>query len=197
MSEKQQVEAAPQFLGLLKSFEDYVNVLLTTTVPTIEDPEDRDVAEALSQTARHITANFSLEAAEMYAQLDGDTQNRFNNATRQLGGNELISNFMTAAKKYPAKRRGFWSKFYEIIEAIKKIIIDIMNVSLFGISLNDIIGVAFKIEEIFHVLDNIIQTIAKFFGGDKLRQQMYEAETRNIDMEMKLIRLKQLKYSPQ
>jgi hypothetical protein len=104
---------------------------------------------------------------------------------------------MTAAKKNPAERRGFWSKFYEIIEAIKKIIKDIMNVSLFGVSLNDIIGLAVDIDEIFRVLDNIIQTIAGLFGGDRLRQQMYEAETRNIDMEMKLIRLKQLKYSPQ
>lgn len=194
MTEENKKEATPHFPQLLKNFESYVALLLNTTVPTIKDPEDRTVAEALSQTAKHITSNFVTEAAEMYRLLDGNTQARFDSATRQLGGNELMASYVDASKRNAAERRGFWSKFYEIIEAIKKIIKDIMNVSLFGVSLNDIIGVAVNIDEIFHVLDNIIQTIAGLFGGDRLRQQMFEAETRNLDMEMRLIQLKKLKY---
>lgn len=188
-----------QFLLVLKNFDVYVSTLVRNVVPLVEDPEDRVAAEALGTTATRMASTFTADAGELYRSLDGDVQQRMDTASRQMGGNDLVANMLGAVEKTAAraKGKGFWKNFTRIIEAIKKIIKDIMSVSLFGVSLNDLIGVAVNIDEIFRVLDNILQTIAGLFGGKDLQRTMYEDEVRNIEMEMKLITLKRLKFGDQ
>ncbi len=194
MAEKE--SPSGQFQKLLENFASYVSMIAKNGIERISDKEDRLVGESLAKTAIHIVTTFAADAGEMYLNVESDVRTKLDNATRRIGGNVLIETMAANATGESAKLSGFWEKAFEIIEAIKKIIKDIMSVSLFGVSLSDIIGIAVDIDEIFRVLDNILQTIAGLFGGSRLQQRMYEAEVRNIEMEMRLVKLKQLKWSP-
>ena len=184
-----------EFLAFLSNFNSYLKLMSDGTVERIKDPEDQEFARLLSRTVVTIGENLEAEFSKAFEEADEDVQASLDRATKIYGANTLTGDLLSEMQPKQAKKGGFWKKIIEIVEALKKILRDILNLEIFGVSLSDILGGVIDIDGILRVLDNIIQTIGDLFGGRALAQKMYDIEMRNVKMTIELTKLRKLRHT--
>ncbi len=171
---RRQPAEASEFVRFMTNFDQFIRNLVSGSVERIEDIEDRAFAETIGEAAIHIGANLRRECTALYRNSEGDVRQRLDVSTMRLGANTLSEGVLKLMAAPRATRGKVWDKITQIIEALKKILEDILGISIFGVSLGDLLNIGIDISEVLRVLDNIIQTIAGLFGGKALADRMYE-----------------------
>ncbi len=199
MAEKSnlQVEAgnaSSEFLRYTRNFNLYLKNFTEGSLNRAKNEKEKKYVAVLCGTVLAIGDNLETELGNHYIRSNSAIRTQMDNTTKNFGANALAEGILGLMENEKKDSDGLWDFITETVEALKKILQDIVDISIFGVSLDDLLGgLGMDFDDIMSKLDNILQVIASLFGGEMLQKKMYETEMRNVKMMYEVRKLRRLK----
>lgn len=199
MTEKSNLQNAPgngssEFLDYARNFNLYLKKITEGTLVRLKNETEKKYASVLGATVIAIGDHLELQLTNHYARSGGPVRAQMDLTTKNFGANSLAEGILGLIEAENKDSEGLWGFILETVEALKKILQDIVDISVFGVSLDDLLGgLGMDFDDIMGKLDNIIQVISELFGGEMLHKKMYEMEMRNVKMMYEIRKLRRLK----
>lgn len=174
---------AGDFLALVDDFEAYVENATEAAVQAVEDPADVGKAEFYRDVGRSLAGATAGELRTLHERAPEGGPERLDRFTRMLGGDEAGGRARELAESRVEAQDGTLETIFEIVEVLKKVIQDLLDLvgELGWLDDIPVIGdLLDNADKVLEILDNLLEELARLFDRS-LARRMHETHKRVLE----------------